>query len=333
MEKVPKYRDECHEIGAGKRRKAKHREFEHRALHPVLRHNERDTGDGAQDEERHDPGRGVAGILPLDHAERHTGQERGAEHEPQHVDTAPLAIRRLGDGDGCQDERNGPKSQVEPEDGPPAREADEEATDDGSEGQCKPGHRGPHAERVGAGSPIWVHVPDDGQGAGLAGGRADPHDDAAGNEPIDVPRQSGHDGAATEHGHTDEHDALATEDVPEHPEDQHETGEGQRVAIDDPLQRRDSSVQVALDVGQADADDCVVQEREKEDTAQGGQGQGLGSRTKSALLDVESGRSALASVGASSSLRQQRRRPETDPTPAGRVPQLMHTSFVYPRCG
>ena len=71
-------------------------------------------------------------------------------------------------------------------------------------------------ERVGPGLPIGVDVPDDGQGAGLAGRGADSHDDAAGDEPIDVARQRRHDGATAEDGHPDEHDALAAEDVAEH---------------------------------------------------------------------------------------------------------------------
>ena len=116
---------------------------------------------------------------------------------------------------------------------------------------------------------------------------------AAGDEPVDVPRQRRHDGATAEDGHPDEHDSLAAEDVAEHAGDQHEAGEGQRIAVDHPLQRGDAGVEIALDVGQADADDGVVEEGEEEDPAQRGQRKGLGGRSEPALLDVEPGRRAL----------------------------------------
>ena len=236
MEKVPKYDDERDEIGANKGWEPEHRQVEHRALHPFLSDDERNAGEDADDEERQNPWCGVPGLLPLDHCERNAGEEARSEHEPQHIDAAPLAVRCLGDRHGCQYEGDDTKPQVEPEDGPPTRESHEKTADDRPEGQSETRDRGPHAERVGSRLAIGVHVPDDGQGAGLAGRGADPHDDAAGDEPVDVPRQRRHDGATTEDGHPDEHDSLAAQDVAEHSGHEHETGEGQRVAVDHPLQ-------------------------------------------------------------------------------------------------
>ena len=46
-------------------------------------------------------------------------------------------------------------------------------------------------------------------------------------------------------------------------------------------------MEVALDVGQPDADDRVVEKGEEEDGAQGGQGDGLSRRAQPALLDLE----------------------------------------------
>ena len=123
-----------------------------------------------------------------------------------------------------------------------------------------------------------------------------------GNEPVHVAGQSGHDGTAAEDGHADEHDALAAEDVAQHPRHQHEAGERQCITVDHPLQRGDSRVQVALDVGQPDADDGVVEEGEKEDAAQGGERQSLGGRTEPSLLDGESRGSTLDCVGSLSLL-------------------------------
>ena len=85
-----------------------------------------------------------------------------------------------------------------------------------------------------------------------------------------------YDGAAAEHRDPYEHDALAAEDVTEHPGNQHEAGKCQRIPVDYPLQRGDPRMQVALDVGQAHADDGVVEECEKQDPAQGGGARGPG---------------------------------------------------------
>ena len=129
--------------------------------------------------------------------------------------------------------------------------------------------------------------------------------DPAGDQPIDVPRQRGHHGSAAEDGDPDEHDTLAPEDVTEHSGHQHEAGERQRVAVDHPLQRGDPRVQIALDIGQPDADDRVVQEGEEEHPAQRGERESLGGRTEPTLLDVETGRRALASERGLGSLGQQ----------------------------
>ena len=53
-------------------------------------------------------------------------------------------------------------------------------------------------------------------------------------------------------------------------------------------------MEVALDVGQADTDDRVVQEGEEEDATEGGQGDSLGTRSEAALLDLQSGDSTGA---------------------------------------
>ena len=113
--------------------------------------------------------------------------------------------------------------------------------------------------------------------------------DAAGDEPVDVGRQRGDDGPGAEDRDAGEHDALATEDVAEHPGRQHEAGEGQRVAVDHPLQRGDARVEIALDVRQPDADDRVVEKGEEEDRAQRRQRDRLGRRTEPPLLDLEPG--------------------------------------------
>ena len=287
---------------------------------------------GAHDEERHDGGSGVAPLLPLDHAEGQASQERGAEEETRVVDPAPLAVGRLGHEDCRQHEGDGAEAQVEPEDGPPAREPHQCARDDRPQGQGEARDGRPHPQRVGSGLAVGVDVADDRQGAGLAGGSADPHDDATDDQPIDIARQRAHHGPGAEDRHSGEHDALAAKDVAQHPGRQHEAGEGERVAVHHPLQGGDARVQVALDVGQPDADDRVVEEGEEEDGAQDRQGDRLRRRAQAPLLDLQPRGCPVVPLGLPAPCAQHRA-PGRDGAPGCSGTQVTHRSFTYPRCG
>ena len=134
---------------------------------------------------------------------------------------------------------------------------------------------------------------DDGEGPGLRRGRTEAHDDAAGDEPVDVGGRGGHDRTGAEDGDAGQHDLLAAEQVAQRPPGQHEGGERQGVAVDDPLQGGDAGMQAALDVGQPDADHGVVEEGQEQDGAERGQRQRLGPRTQPALLDLQAGHGAV----------------------------------------
>ena len=101
------------------------------------------------------------------------------------------------------------------------------------------------------------------------------------------------DRTGAEDGDAGQHDLLAAEDVAQRPPGQHEGGEGQGVAVDDPLQRRDAGMQAALDVGQPDAHHGVVQEGQEQDQAERGQGRRLGPGPETALLDLQAGHGAV----------------------------------------
>ncbi len=57
-------------------------------------------------------------------------------------------------------------------------------------------------------------------------------------------------------------------------------------------------MEAALDVGQPDADDGVVEEGQEEDAAEGGQGQRLRRRAEAAGLDGQAGDGAVSPGGA-----------------------------------
>ena len=134
---------------------------------------------------------------------------------------------------------------------------------------------------------VRVHVADDRQRPWLARRGTDAHDDAPDDQPIDVDGGRCHDRPGAEHRDAGQHDPLAPEQVTQHPRRQHEAGEGQGVAVDHPLQRGDAGVQVALHVGQPDADDGVVEERQEQDGTQRRQRDRLGRRAEAPLLDGE----------------------------------------------
>ena len=90
-------------------------------------------------------------------------------------------------------------------------------------------------------------------------------------------------------------------------------------------------MEIALDVRQPDADDRVVEKGEEQDRAQGRQGDRLGRRAQSPLLDLEPGRcpvDALALLAAG-----QHRAPGRDRAPGCSGSQCTHGSFTYPRPG
>ena len=92
-------------------------------------------------------------------------------------------------------------------------------------------------------------------------------------------------------------------------------------------------MEIALDVGQADADHRVVQEGEKQHPAQGGQREGLGGGTEPALLDVETGRSSLGARTDRDLLGSTARAPLKEADPGEPCLGSHGWSFVYPHCG
>jgi hypothetical protein len=116
-----------------------------------------------------------------------------------------------------------------------------------------------------------------------------PGSEASADQHVDVGRQGGQHRTGAEDCDPAQHDLLAAEHVAQRPSGQHERGKGQRVAVDDPLQRGDAGMQGALDVGQADAHHGVVQEGQEQDQAERGQGRRLGPGPEAALLDLHAG--------------------------------------------
>ena len=112
-------------------------------------------------------------------------------------------------------------------------------------------------------------MPDDRERAGLGRRSADAHDDAPDDQDRRRRGERRDEAAAAEERNPAEQELLPSEDVTERPTGQHQGGEREHVAVDDPLQARDAGLQRRLHVRERDADDRVVEEREEEDEADG----------------------------------------------------------------
>ena len=92
-------------------------------------------------------------------------------------------------------------------------------------------------------------------------------DDAEGDDP-GLPRAAGRRGAAQrrgecEPGHAHDQDAAMTERVGELAAQHEERGEGEQIAVDDPLRGRRGEREVLLQVGHGEGDDRLVDEHHR----------------------------------------------------------------------
>ena len=236
-----------------------------------------------------DPPGEVARLLPLNDPEGEGGERERSCGDTDPVDAPACGVRRLRHEEQGHEEGQGADEQVEPEDGPPAPEPHQHATDDRPESERQPGNGRPHPEGVGPGPTVRVDMADDGKRPRLRCGCPQAHEHTCSYEHIDIGRQGSQHGAGTEHADAGQHHFLAPEHVAQRPPGQHECGKGEGIPVDHPLQRGDTGVEAALDVGEADADDGVVQEREEQDYAERGQRRRLLSRAEATFLDLQAG--------------------------------------------
>ena len=138
----------------------------------------------------------------------------------------------------------------------------------GPAASANPDVAGPHADRPAARPGVRVQVAQHGQRARLAGRRAQAHHRAARDERCDVRGERAQDRAGAEDPTPASMTFFAAELVPDHPAGQHETGEGEGVRADHPLQVGHASVQAGLHGAQRDADHGVVEERQEQQRAQ-----------------------------------------------------------------
>ena len=181
----------------------------------------------------------------------------GCEPEAGQVQAALGAVALLEPACGGGSERDSDRH-VDPEDPVPGAELDHGAADERAERDGDPADPRPDAERETA---LLRR-----EGVGQQRQRQRRHDRAADalqragrdqHAHVGRQRRSGR-GDGEQEDPEDEH-ALAAEAVAERGAGQQQHGVGKDVGVDDPLERLDRRVQVAVDAGQRDADDEVVQ--------------------------------------------------------------------------
>ena len=196
--------------------------------------------------------------LGADQPEDQAEQAGGCEPESGQVEPALGAVALLEPACGGRSERES-DGHVDPEDPVPGAELDHGAADERAERDGDPADPRPDAERETA---LLRR-----EGVGQQRQRQRRHDRAADalqragrDQQAHVGRQrrSGR-GDGEQDDPEDEH-AAAPEAVAERGAGQQQHRIGKDVGVDDPLERLDRRVQVAVDAGQRDADDEVVQD-------------------------------------------------------------------------
>ncbi len=211
------------------------------------------------------------GILADDDGEDDGAQSDGPQDEAGPIEAAGLGVGAFRDRPQGRREGDHPGGYVEPEDGRPTAQAHQDAAYHRSHGQGEAGDGSPDAQGPGPVAPFRIHVPQDGERTGLAGGRPDAHDAAGGDEHLGVGRQRPEDRPGHEDPHAGQHHLAPPQPVAQATEGQHETGEHECVGVDDPLEVGHGGVERLLQVVQRDAHDGRIEERQEEDAAERGQ--------------------------------------------------------------
>jgi hypothetical protein len=167
--------------------------------------------------------------------------------------------RRLRHVAERHDDGRQPDGQVDEEAPAPGHQIGQHATQQQPEGRAARGDRRPDAQSLSALLVVLEGGHDDRQRGGGDHGAADALQTTAEDQPGGVLGQAVEQAGDAEQRHACDEQPPAAEQVG-HPAAQHqEPAEGQRVAVDDPLQVGAGEVQAALHRGQRDVDDRVVQ--------------------------------------------------------------------------
>ena len=235
-------------------------ELDHRRLDPVLDRRRRPAAPVPRSASRAiTSGDPQPQLLPSTSDKDQRREAGGEDGDAGVVDvTADRGVARLADREQGRQHGADRDRDVEVEDRPPADVLGEEAAEHRPDRQRQRRDAGPGAHRLAA-LVGGEGIGDDRERPRHHQRRADALDDAADDQRGLVRGEAGGRRGEGEDDHAGEEHPPAAEDVAEPPAGRQQHGEGERVAVDRPLQARDRGPQVLLDRGQGDVHDRVVE--------------------------------------------------------------------------
>jgi hypothetical protein len=162
-----------------------------------------------------------------------------------------------------QDERDGDDRDVDQEHRPPPEVLEQEPAGHRAEGDSRSRDRRPHTDCLCPFGRVTEHVDEDRQCPGEDQCCTDPHQPSGGDQLSGGIGERGPRREQPEQHHADLHHALAAEPVSEPTTGQQETGEDERIGVDDPLQLARRGLELGGECGDRDVDDQVVDDHEE----------------------------------------------------------------------
>ena len=231
----------------------------------VMNDAERDDADGkGADDERVAPALRRA----LDDAEQQRSEADDRQRRTERIEPALVRVTRRGDEEVAGDERQRAERQVDPEHRAPLEVAQEEAARHRAERHGETGEAGPHGDRSAPLTRVAEDVGQDRQRGRHDQRPADAHERPAGHQLQGARRQRGRRRADGEQDDADLQGALAAEPVAEAARRQQQSGEHERVGIDDPLDLAVRGVEIADQRRDRHVEDRVVHDDDQQGEAQ-----------------------------------------------------------------
>ena len=195
----------------------------------------------------------------LDQGKRQEEEAAGDEHVADGVERARPRIPRFPHGRECEREAGDADGHVDPEHGRPAELPDEQAAHDGPRAEAEPRHARPDPD--GGGALLGgIGVDQDGEREGRHQRRAHALEPAADDQRHVAAREAAGGREDREDDEADQIEPLSAIAVAEGAAQDDQRGQGQDIGIDRPLEVARRHAEPALDGGQGDVHDGVVEQ-------------------------------------------------------------------------
>ncbi len=249
-------------------------QVEHRVARTHLDADEDGQQHGRGDQRSPRPDRGPAVLVGPDQAVCGRGRGRRERRDAQHVDPALDRLVGVAQDEQAQPDGQGADGQIDEEDPAPRQAFGQHPAEDRADRGRGPGHRPPHPVR---GAPVasGVGTVEQRERRREHRGRADALHRAGRDQRAGVGGDTADEGRRREQGQAGDVDPPVPDEVGDRPGAEHESGQDQRVRVDDPLQRPERRLEVLGHVGEGDVDDRHVDQQHERAEAHGDQRQPL----------------------------------------------------------